>query len=161
MITIYFQFYCCTWKNGERMSSSARFFAALLKGFRFRHHKRSIPLLKLLPWSVIESIFCLGLGSASLSFFVCLGEGVLGSTNLTLIDLSRQKKGKKLLKMKRYIYIYICLYWNRYYGPNRWQKKYIISSLPQILWKNLIIIYHQQNKRQSGKILSLPALSSQ
>ena len=26
---------------------------------------------------------------------------------MTLIDLSRQKKGKKLLKMKRYIYIYV------------------------------------------------------
>ena len=157
MITIYFQFYCCTWKNGERMSSSARFFAALLKGFRFRHHKRSIPLLKLLLWSVIESIFCLGLGSASLSFFVCLGEGVLGSTNLTLIDLSRQKKGKKLLKMKRYIYIETDIMVQK---DDR-SKKYIISSHSQVSWKNLHIIYHQQNKRQSGKILSLPALSSQ
>ena len=83
-------------ENRERLSSSARLLAALLKGFRFRHHKRSIPLehLKLLLGSLIASIFCAITDSAFLGFvrrFLCVGEGVLGSTDFASLHLRKEE----------------------------------------------------------------------
>jgi len=81
------------YRNGERLCSSTRCLVALLNGFRFLHLRHSIPFgyLKLLPSSFLDanmmqvwlgtSLFCFFLG------FVCLGEGVLGSSSFPLVNL--------------------------------------------------------------------------
>lgn len=81
--------YCCKWKNGERLSTSARLLADLLKGFRFLHNKYPIPpeyLNAFLFWSssiLAASIVCFRLPFPASLFFLldsmCGGDGVCGS----------------------------------------------------------------------------------
>lgn len=90
-----FCLYSCMWKNGERLPSSDRFFASLLKGFLFRHHNRSIPLVR----TNMLLLFVTGtLNLVSRAFFLdsaCIGEDNPGSTDLALVNLSNHSRKTK------------------------------------------------------------------